>query len=139
MEETTQNDLNQLADYCILQAQNLLKVQAAKFYPFAAYMTYTGDVLAANIHDGGEFPLSNSSIEGMKNVLGDRLIRREIKAFAIAYNCKITNNQFPNSIDAFVTRLRHEQNADDLICYFPYRIAGNAIQYYESFCESAPF
>jgi hypothetical protein len=138
MQENIRADFNKLSAYCIPAAKHFLREQNGEFYPFGAYIDRKDEIIPSGIYDGDEFPLSDTVIRQFESVFEKWLSSGEIKAYAIAFDSRVTNDVFPDKIDAIATRMRHCDSDDTFVFYFPYKINGNDIQLFESFGEVAP-
>ena len=133
MQEETQIDFQSLIDYCHAMAEKFL-VESQEFYPFGAYIKTNGELVLAGFHDGDEFPLSQTVIDNLKCEFDKSLFSTNIiRAYSITYDTKVTNSNFPNSIDSIAMKLVSRDN--NLVYYFPYKITDNQITFYESWVE----
>ena len=135
MNEKIRNDFDKLLDYSVSTAEHFLKHQKGEFYPFGVYIDKNCEIVPLAIYEGDEFPLSDTLIEQFNRIFEKQLREGEIMAYCITYDTKVTNDSFPEKIDAVTTRMRHCDSKDVFVYYFPYKIKGEEIEFFESFGE----
>jgi hypothetical protein len=136
MQENIQQEIEQLIQYSIGFADEVLKTYK-EFYPFASFIGTTGDLVPISIYSGEEFPDSNELIGEFLEILGQRKEKGELIAYAIAIDTRITNQQFPQSIDAIAVQTFHIQRQQQITYYFPYRFIGDNVEILEGWGEYA--
>jgi hypothetical protein len=134
MKENVKKDFQELIGYCQSFAEYLLKEQQ-EFYPFAAYLSPSGELCPVAIYEGDEFPLSENVMTSLEATLEKRKANQELLAYAIAYDCKVTNQDFPESIDAIAVRVVHKEDERQVNYYFPYRVQETGVEILEGWGE----
>jgi hypothetical protein len=129
-----QSDIQRLIDHCHSMAEKLL-IKQEEFYPFAAYLKNSDELVAAGLYDSDEFPLSRTLIDNFKNHFNLQIKDAEIKAYAIAFDTKITSKDFPESVDAIAIRIVHISSENIVVYYFPYKLFENQIKFFEGWGE----
>jgi hypothetical protein len=136
MQEKAEQDIEQLIQYSIGFADEVLK-KHKEFYPFTAFIGTTGELVPISIYSGKEFPDSSELISEFLEVLGQRREKGELIAYTIAIDSRITNEQFPQSIDAIAVQTFHIQRQQQINYYFPYRFVEDSIKILEGWGEYA--
>ena len=105
-----------------------------EFYPFGASMRPDGTIALAGATDGHEHPPSQALIDLLHDgFIGDAK-RGSIIASATAYDVRVVPPGGTEKSDAVEIELDHRDNYS-VIVFFPYKIAGNEVQFGETFAQ----
>ena len=129
-----QNDFQTLTDHCQGMAEMLL-IEQGEFYPFAVYLDNGGKLIPADFHYGDDFPLSQTLICNFKSYFDPQISNSKIKAYAIAFDTKVTNDVFPKSINSLAIRIVHIDSENIVTYYFPYMLSGRRIEFLKGWEE----
>ena len=136
MQNKVEQEIEQLIQYSIGFADEVLK-KYGEFYPFASLILLTGELVPLGIHSGEEFPDSSQLVLETQELLEQRIDKGELIAYAMAIDTQITNEQFPQSIDAICIRTFHTQRQEQVNYYFPYQHSNERIEIMEGWGEYA--
>ncbi|QNK64260.1 hypothetical protein H7F33_07185 [Pedobacter sp. PAMC26386] len=128
------HELNGLLHYSQSLAKLLLNEQG-EFHPFGAYLNKNKVITQRMFNDGDDYPLSIGLINIIKNDFDQQQILDLIGASAITYEAKITNLNYPVSVAVIVIRLNASFLNSAILCYLPYKVIDNEIEYMESWVE----
>jgi hypothetical protein len=134
MKENVKKDFQILVEYCKSFAEHLLE-QQKEFYPFASYINITREITPFAVYDGDEFPLSENLIKSLKKYLEDKKTNNDLVAYVIAYDTKVTNERYRESIDALAITAIHKDQLQKITYYFPYRLLKNKVEIFEGWAE----
>lgn len=132
-QENINNDFQELINHCHSAAERLLLEQ--EFYPFGAYTDNEGNLTPVGFHDGDDFPLSNTVINGLRDHFQKRLKNDELRAYAITLDTRVRNEHFPDAIDAVSIRITHRDANESINYYFPYKVEQKRIEFFEGWGE----
>jgi hypothetical protein len=134
MKQNVKADFHQLISYCQSFAKHLL-VEQNEFYPFAAYLDFSGVLRPLIIYDDDEFPLSESVITSLEKQLDHKKREGSLNAYVIAYDAKVTNQTYPESVDAIAIRAVHKDENELVNYYFPYKMLKDEVEVSEGWEE----
>lgn len=132
MNENIRNDFQQLVDYCLFNAEQLIS-RLQEFYPFGAQLEHGGEITLINTFDGDDFPLSSEVIKSLHGTFSKDPTSR--KASAIVYDVLAVDPHDEIKKDAIAIRLRHLEMNEEHIYYFPYTKVGNLLEFSPSWAE----
>ncbi|MEO7983854.1 MAG: hypothetical protein ABI688_07215 [Bacteroidota bacterium] len=133
-QENIKKNFQDLINHCLSMAEKLLLDQK-EFYPFGAYLNNSGELTPGALYGGDEFPFSTNVITGLKVYFEKQLANQEIKAYAITFDTKVKNQNFPESIEAITIRIAHRDTGSIPNYYFPYKLKECQIEFFESWGE----
>jgi hypothetical protein len=117
----TENDFQKLILHCHHLAEKLLLDQDGEFYPFGATINNEGELIH-NAHDSGdEFPLSRTKINDLKKYFTKAIDDKNIKAYAIAFDCLVRKDSESDKTDAIAIECYSRENGQRTIYYYPYK------------------
>jgi len=135
-QENINNDFQELINHCHSAGERLL-LEQEEFYPFGAYIDNEGNLTPVGFHDGDDFPLSNTMITGLREHFQRQLKDEELIAFAITFDTRVRNEQFPDAVDAISIRITHRDADESINYYFPYKVGQKRIEFLECWAEYA--
>ena len=134
MQENPEQDIEQLIQYSIGFADELLN-KHKEFYPFASYISVVGELVPIRVNSEEEFPDSHELINELLEVLNNIQESGDLVAYAIAIDSRVTNDRFPETIDAIAIQTFHAQREQQINYYFPYRFLDEILEILEGWGE----
>ena len=134
MQENPEQDIEQLIQYSIGFADELLN-KHKEFYPFASYISVVGELVPIRVNSEEEFPDSHELIIELLEVLNNIQESGDLVAYAIAIDSRVTNDRFPETIDAIAIQTFHAQREQQINYYFPYRFLDEILEILEGWGE----
>jgi len=116
-----QVDKLSLINYSIKMIKELL-LENAEYYPIATVIDLSGETKPIMYFDGNENPLSEDLITKYNEILETKIKNSEIRAFAIAYEVRVTRNNESEKIDAIAIKIKHIETEEVIIYFYPYTL-----------------
>ncbi len=116
-----QVDKLSLINYSIKMIKELL-LENAEYYPIATAIDLSGETKPIMYLDGNENPLSEDLITKYNEILETKIKNSEIRAFAIAYEVRVTRNNESEKIDAIAIKIKHIETEEVIIYFYPYTL-----------------
>ncbi|RVT96548.1 hypothetical protein EOD41_19750 [Mucilaginibacter limnophilus] len=115
-------------------AEHLLIEQEGEFHPIAGCINIDGIFNYQAIFDGDEFPLSKKTISDFKALFEKRLAEKSIRAYAIAYDVRVTSPTNHDKTDAIAIFVKHA-GKQPVNYFYPYSLTNNEIEFNEPWGE----
>jgi hypothetical protein len=97
-------------------------LENAEYYPIATVIDLSGETKPIMYFDGNENPLSEDLITKYNEILETKIKNSEIRAFAIAYEVRVTRNNESEKIDAIAIKIKHIETEEVIIYFYPYTL-----------------
>ena len=115
------NNLEQLIDYCNSFAKIMLNEDEREFYPFGAFINNSNELVpVAADSEYEEHPESQFLIDNLIEFSNEELKSNKIKAFAIAYDVRVTDDENGEKSDALLIDITHKEENNIPVYYFQY-------------------
>ncbi|RYY34602.1 MAG: hypothetical protein EOP46_12890 [Sphingobacteriaceae bacterium] len=111
-------------------AEQLLIEQDGEFHPIAGSIDMEGNFTYEALNNGDDFPLSETLISDFKSLFDERFKEEIIKAYAIAYDVRVTSSNYPDKIDAIAIFVKHV-NKQPINYFYPYSLKNSEIEFYK--------
>src|SRR4030095_8374258 len=126
-------DAEALLEVVMPFAEKML-LEHGEFYPFAAAMRSTGEIVSIAAYDGRERPPSDALIELLREELRKDVQTIGYRATAIAYNVTLTTPGSPRADDAIAVALDHRDEYSVVVLY-PYVVDAGGVRLDEPVAE----
>ncbi len=124
-----------MIDYSVGFAESLL-TDSGEFFPFGAKIYLSGELKPVGYYEEDEFPESQKVIDVLSTVFEKELNGKVIRSYCIAYDVRVTNEDFPTPTDAIVILFKHMDLNCELNYYYPYKLKENSgIEFLEPWAE----
>ncbi|MDB5264136.1 MAG: hypothetical protein JWQ14_3419 [Adhaeribacter sp.] len=121
MDKNVQGDIQKLIDYSVDFAESLL-TDSGEFFPFGVKVYFSGELKPVGYYDDDEFPESQKVIDVLSTVFEKELNGKEIRSYCIAYDVRVSNEDYPTPTDAILILLKHTDLDGELNYYYPYKL-----------------
>ena len=126
MDELEKSDLQSLIDYSLSFAEKLL-VEHKEFYPFAVFLNLEKELVPLGVFDGDDRPTSKTVLDSLEDLLHQRRKKEALTAYAITYDAKVKNDDYPEGIDTIVIKIYHKTRAYHSCFYYPYTLNASKV------------
>jgi hypothetical protein len=115
-----------LLSYSLFFAKQLLQ-DYQEFYPFAAYLDSEGQLIPIAVFEGNDHPDSETLIGQLLARLSDIKVKNNLTAYAICYDVRVTNDNYPDGTDSLLIKVFHSSDQLTTNFYYPYKISAHEI------------
>ena len=114
-------NLEQIIEYCTSFAKRMLSEEEKEFYPFGAFINNLNELVPVGVDSGyEEFPKSKDVIDNLREFSNKELKSNKIKAFAIAYDVRVTDDENGQKSDALLIDITHKDKNNIPVYYYHY-------------------
>ena len=99
-----------------------LLLENDEYYPIATAIDLNGETKLIMYFDGDENPLSEDLIAKYHEILETKIENSEIRAYAIAYDVRVTRNIESEKTDAIAMKIKHIETEEVIIYFYPYTL-----------------
>ncbi|UOQ97221.1 hypothetical protein MUN81_18525 [Hymenobacter sp. 5317J-9] len=122
MDEEIKSDLHRIINHSVDMAEKLLGQQQGEFYPFGAAIEISGELKNIAYWAGEEHPVSTSVIEGLRNAFKERVVRKEVRSYAITYDALVRPEPHLEKCDTVTIDYFDTRNGQLALYYYPYKL-----------------
>ena len=128
-------DTKKLIDYSVDFADKML-TDNQEFFPFAAAIDFTGNLIMTSDFEGDDFPLSQEVINKLQSILDRQLDCKERRAYALTYDVRVQKDNLSEIVDAIAIKIKHIDTQGITVYYFAYRLTSEKkVQHIDSWGE----
>ena len=99
-----------------------LLLEDDEYYPIATAIDLNGETKPIMYFDGNENPLSEDLIAKYHEILDTKIDNSEIRAYAIAYEVRVTRNSESEKTNAIAMKIKHIETEEIIIYFYPYTL-----------------
>ncbi|TCJ13244.1 hypothetical protein EPD60_12670 [Flaviaesturariibacter flavus] len=120
-EARIEQDLNELIQYLVGFCADLIE-KYGEFFPVGAYLDVSGGLVPLGVYEGNEQPESAAVIAQYQKVFGKLVAQGSATAWAIAWDARVTGENYPEGTDAVVLDTWHGLAKRQVQYTFPYHL-----------------
>ena len=114
-----QVDKLNLINFSIKRVKELL-LENDEYYPIASAIDLNGDTKPIMYFGGNDNPLCEDVITEYLGIFEREIENSEIRAYAIAYDVRVSRNSESEKTDAIAIKIKHIETEEVIIYYYPY-------------------
>ena len=114
-----QVDKLSLINFSLKMVKDLLH-ENEEYYPIASAIDLNGDTKPIMYFGGNDNPLCEDVITEYLGIFEREIENSEIRAYAIAYDVRVSRNSESEKTDAIAIKIKHIETEEVIIYYYPY-------------------